>query len=53
VQLWVLLVRSVRAPQKLPEMHAHSGEVFKDGMELARQSIGSWMLEDPLPFRRE
>lgn len=53
VQPWVSLVRSARALQKPPETHTHSGEVFKDGVELVRQSIGSWMLEDSLPFRRE
>jgi hypothetical protein len=34
-------------------MHIHSGEIFKDGVGLVRQSMGIWMLEDPLPFRRE
>lgn len=53
VQLWVLLARSARGPPKPPEMHTHSGEVFKDGVELGRQSIGNWVLEGPLPLRRE
>ena len=53
VQLWVLLVRSARGPPNPPEMRTHSGEVIKDGVELGRQSIGNWVLEDPPPFRRE